>query len=547
MGGLALRHRLNFAKPRVINPESILRPWIILVTIIVSTIVAVISSFTVMIASSSIQGALTISDTENMWVSLIFLLTVAVSVPIANWFSERQGYKKLFVIGLTLFFLSTLFCGLTSSYTVMLLCRVFAGMGAGIIFPNSLTLLSLVFSQKKRTFAIAIYVAGSFGLGTILGVFLGGYLTEFHSWRSIFTSLVPLAPFLLLSVWMFFPETEKKRNGPFDYLGTLFYLTFIWSFVVWLANVKASWNTDGFSSTFSQVTLTVGICALIAFVIWDRKVKYPLFKLSLFKVRPFTLGGLAVFAVGSTFFSTTGNISSIFENELFYSQYRAGLFQIPFGAMIGFFGALSGLLSEKVGIRTLALLGMAITAVSCFMSYMITIQSGHTQYFWLQIIRGTGIGLSLGPLTALALKRIQPEDLGQAAVLVTLFRQLGASIGSIFTDLMQGLRVPFHLLRFGEQMSLNSPELIKHMENVEDLLTTQAGSIPTLASVGPTGFFEEASVRSYHELVNYASAQAKILSINDAYWIIGWVLTTFFVVIGFFIVRAKIKERFGAC
>ncbi|MCP5506083.1 MAG: MFS transporter [Chlamydiales bacterium] len=536
-------HPLNWRKPTLIPLSNPLLPWMILSVIIFTNAAAVISAFSVMIADSSIQGELVVGDYKNMWLSLAYLLITAVTVPLSNWSADRFGYKTIFFLGAVTFFLPTFFSGFMTNYEGMITLRSLSAVGGGMIFPTSITLIDESFSKSRRTVALALYVAGAFGVGTVGGIFLGGALTEFYSWHTVFFIMGIFGPIVFIASWLLIHETQQKEMGPFDFIGTLFYLLFIWNIVVWLSNLKQPWDTEGFRAPSSELALTLGVLFFICFVWRELTTKHPLIKIHLLKSRPFVISNVAIFVIASAFFSTVSNLTMIFEDELSYSKYQTALLQIPFGIFLGLFGALSGILSSKISVRILAVIGMALTALSCFSGHSITIQSPHWQYYSVEIMRGIGIGLSLGPLTALAMKRIRMEDVGQAAVIITLFRQLGGSMGSMITGLIERVRYPFHLLRFGEQMKLSSPALQEYLRKKNDYLVENAGSIPDVFPVGSEGFGEAASIRSMDQLVEYASKQARILSINDAYYLIGWITLAILCTISFFMIRAKIRER----
>lgn len=537
-----LKHKLNWDKPRIINPSHFALPWINLCVIILVTIPAVIIGFALIIADSSIQGSLVIGDQKNLWFSISFFLLLATVVPIANWCAERFGDKTIFFAGAALFFIPIFCSAFTTDYWIMMLFRALSAVGAGAIFPTTLTIIDRMFTPKQKSFAVAIYIACAFGMGTALGTFIGGYAAEILSWPAIFLIAAAPAPIVLLCTWVFFFERERAKDKRFDLLGTLFYLIFIGSLVTGLANVKQPWTTEGAYSPWMISCASLFFLSLCGFIWRELTYSDPIINIKLFKIRPFVLGNLSIFIVATTFFSTITYLTEIFEKQLHYSKYQIGLLQIPFGLYIGICGSISGLLTKVIGIRIPAILGISLVTISCFIQHNITIQSDHFQYFLLQTFRGVGIGFSLGPFTALALKRIRLENIGQAAVIVTLFRQFGGALGSIIIALIESLRFPFHLLRFGEQMSLNSPALKHYLWNEDTLLVGQGGGIPAIEPYSPQGLDEAASVRGLAELREYGIAQAQILSINDAYFLIGWVSLVALVIVLFFIIKAKWAE-----
>lgn len=538
-----MKHLFNWNKPRVITPTKAVLPWVQLGVIVLVTVASVLSGFALIIADTSIQGSLVIGGQKNLWLSISFFLIIATFVPLANWAASRYGQKLIFFLGSALLLIPTFFCAFTTNYWVFMLFRSLSAIGAGAVFPTSLTIIDLAFAPKQKTIAIALYVAIAFGLGTIMGIFMGGYYAEFFDWQTIFIHIALPTPLALFAIWIFFSETEKRRENAFDYWGTLFYLVMIGSLVTGLSNVKQPWTTEGFRSPLFITTVILFTLSIYGLIWRESTAPNPLMKISLFKIRPFCLANIAIFIVASTYFSTTSSLTKIFESDLLYSKYHIALLQFPIGMALGIFGALSGLLSKKVGVRILASAGIVLVAISCFTNHSITIQSDHKQFLWFQTIRGIGIGMALGPFTALALKRISPEDIGQAAVIITICRQFGGALGSTIIELIHNIRFPFHLLRFGEQMSLNSPALTNHLEAVDNFLISNSGSVPSVTPETAAGFTEAASERGLAQLRAYAAAQADILAFNDAYWIIGWAALAIFFIVGFFMLRAKLHER----
>ncbi len=534
---------LDWKQPKLIQPNHPITPWIVLINVTIITICVVITAFAPMISSSSIQGSLVIGKTLNTWISLSYLLTSAVIVPIADWVSHRYGYKRILFIATILFFFSSIIIGTTDSYFVVIICRILSGIGAATAYTNCLTFISLVFPKEKRTLPLVLYIASSFGIGMVMSFLLGGYVTDQLGWHSNFLFLSAIAPIAIGAIGCFFPETTKETRRHFDFIGAFFYLICIFSFVIWISNVKAPWNANGFSSFFSYALLLTTGTSFLFFILSTLSKKDPLFNLSLFKTRSFIIGCTATFFVACNFVPTVLTISIIFEEELLYSKYKAGLYLIPYGITMGLAGIASGLFSKKVGLNTFALIGIFLTLFSCFLNQNITIQSDHFDYQVMLIIRGAGVGFALGPLTALILKKVQPELIGQASVLVTLFRLLGASLGTNFTNIMEKIRLPFHLLRFGEQMQLHTPALEAYQKHLDLFLVKQRGSIPNHLLLGGHGYGDLSSLQSYQELFKYVKTQARIASINDAYLIIGIVLTLLMIIISFFILRGKWKEK----
>ena len=135
---MALKHLLNWDKPRVVNPSNPCVPWIVLAVMILSTICAIASGFAGIVADASIQGALVIGGQKNLWLTILYFFMTAFMVPIADKCCTRFGYKTVFFVGLIVFFIPNFIAGLTGNYWVMLIFRCLSAVGAGAIFPASL-------------------------------------------------------------------------------------------------------------------------------------------------------------------------------------------------------------------------------------------------------------------------------------------------------------------------------------------------------------------------------------------------------------------------
>ncbi|MEM8727350.1 MAG: MFS transporter [Chlamydiota bacterium] len=518
-----LERKLDWDKPKLIDPYHPALPWINLGIIILATVSVIMIAFGLIIADSSVQGSLGIGDQKNLWFNISFFLILATVVPIANWCAERFGDKTIFFIGATFFFLPIFFSAFTTNYWVMMSFRTLYALGAGTIFPTTLTLIDRLFSPNRKSLAVAIYIAVAFGAGTALGTSIGGFTAEILSWKAIFLIAASPAPLVLPSVWLLFQERQRAHRKRLDLFGVVLYLILITSLVTGLASLKQPWTTQGARSPWIICCALFFILALYGFIRRELTSSKPLIDIRLFTIAPFAIGNLAVFVVATTFPSTITYLSEIFERQLGYSKYQIGLFQVPFGLYIGICGSISGLLTKFIGIRIPAILGIGLVTISCFTQHTVTIQSDPGQYSLIQALRGIGIGFSLGPFTALALKKIRPEKIGQAAVIVTLFRQFGVALGSIIVMLVRSIRFPFHLLRFGEQIDLHSAAVENHLSTIDTFLTDHAGSIAAIEPYSPHGPTEAASVGGLTRLTEYAAAQARIIAVNDAYYLIGWV------------------------
>ena len=188
---------------------------------------------------------------------------------------------------------------------------------------------------------------------------------------------------------------------------------------------------------------------------------------------------------------------------------------------------------------------MTLVIFSCWINQDVTIQSGHVQIGVMLLVRSCGIGLSLGPLTALVIKDVSEAQLGQAAFMATLFRQMGGAIGSLILSLVKEIRTPFHMLRYGEQMGQNKQTLLKTADKLDTFFVEVSGKEPVSEQVlSLHGSFNEASEVSYRWLHDYVQDQAVITATNDGYLLFGVALTLVAAVIITLILKDKVQLLF---
>ena len=572
IGLLSPKKRLNWSKPLVFNQKSPIYPWIVFSIATLASLCAAFTAFTGIVCESSIQGALELGSTEVVWSSVIFLLVVANMVPFSGFLIQKFGLKTVFFFASIIFYLGSFLSGLSVNFLTFFYSRIIEGMGGGLVFPVSVGLISMSMEEKYKGLALCLYASLTFGLGATLGFWLGGSLTDLFGWRTTYLYPSYCLPLVLIFTIITINEAGKAKPRPLDLWGGLFYILFIASFISWLGNVKLGWNTDGFSSNFSLFLIFLTVISLVGFIIRSKKAKSPFILLSLFKTQSFLIGSLALFIVGLTFFSAGGDFGQILIENLFYQKSVAGTTLMYYGMILGVTGILAGLLTERFGAISMIMLGLVLNMVSGFVGHSLTIQSDPGAWIGILLIKGAGVGFSLGPLTAFALSEIPHEYLPAGAAISTLLRQLGVAVGSLFTDLVKEIRIPFHLLRFGEQMSLQSPAFLKNLHLQSYFLIDQAGKSPAMSPIvepssdaltselysssllqdstnfpqtlegNAIGNVTEISTR---QLIENAELQANILSTCDAYWILSWLLVLFLGWIAYVSLVKKCKNKFS--
>jgi EmrB/QacA subfamily drug resistance transporter len=485
--------------------------WMVLGTIILGLIAVVGSAVSTGVANPTIQGELAYNTSDSVWISTAYLIMLTLSLPVAPYLAERWGYKSVYFYALLCFLAGSVLGGAAVDFYSLLVCRVVEGVGAGVLFTVSLTIVARSFSGARLVVAVALFMGVGYGLGFVAGFLAGGYFAQYGHWQMIFFSNVLYGVPGLLLTWRVMQETERKPQPPFDVAGYACFTLFLVALLLALSSAKEPWNSGGWGSTLVVCSLTASAVGLAALVAVEWRAAHPIIVLKLFAIRSFTVGSLTVMLVGAQLFATLSLFPVFLESDLRYDKLTAALMLTVAGGVLGIFGALTGYLGKRVDVRLISLIGLCLLVVSSLLNQTLTIQSDHLQIGLLLGVRTLGVSLSLGSLTTLSLSDVPSSLLGAASSLNSFFRQAGVSFGGALAGAMVIERQIFHVARYGSAMLPDAPVYQRVFQGIADRAGTVGGSPP-----------QEALLQARRAIVENVVHQAHITAINDAFCVLGW-------------------------
>jgi EmrB/QacA subfamily drug resistance transporter len=358
------------------------------------------------------------------WTVNAYTLAFAVLLITGAALGDRFGRKRMFVIGLSLFTSASAAAAVAPSIDALIAARAIQGLGAAIVLPLTLTLLSEAFPADKRGAALGIW-AGVSGLGVALGPFVGGAVVEGIAWQWIFWLNVPIGIVLVPLAWARLTESHgpaKTLDLPGLALAGsgLFGLTF--------GIVRAT--ALGWTSTTVVTSISAGLALLAAFIWWELRAPAPMLPLRFFRNRAFAATNGVSFAM---FFGSFGSIfllSQFFQTAQGYSPFEAGLRTLPWTGMPMIVAPIAGLLSDRIGSRPLMSAGLALQAIA--IGWLAVVSSPTVAYSSLIvpfILAGTGMALVFAPSANAVLGAVRPEEAGQASGATNAIRELGGVMG----------------------------------------------------------------------------------------------------------------------
>jgi EmrB/QacA subfamily drug resistance transporter len=413
------------------------KKWWTLIAVCAGIFMLLLDITIVVVAQPAIQTGLHATFADVQWILDAYALTLASLLLTAGVLADRYGRKLLFSIGLTVFTLGSLLCGLAVSPLMLIVSRSCQGIGGAIMFATSLALLGHSFRGRERGVAFGVWGAVT-GVSTALGPVLGGMITTDWNWRGIFLVNVPIGVFaLIVTVWRV-AESRSPHPAPPDWAGFALLTAGLVSLVYGL--IRASENS--WSDVGVIICLAAGAVLLAAFGAVERRVAHPMFDLSLLRVPTFSGGSIAAFAMNGSLYAILLYYVIYLQDILGYSALDAGLRLAIISVAQLATSTLAGRFSERVPVRWLIGPGLLLVGIGLIATAGLTGDSSWTHLVPGFVISGLGAGLVNPPLASTAIGVVPPHKAGMASGVNTTFRQVGiatgiAALASVFTSAIQ--------------------------------------------------------------------------------------------------------------
>lgn len=402
------------------------RRWGALAILCVGVFMLLLDGTVVNLAIPSILRAFGASYSQVQWVMDAYLLVFAVLLITSGRLGDLFGRRRMFSVGLGLFTLSSLACGLAPGIGWLIGFRALQGLGGALMMPNTLSIIANIFVPEERGKAMGFW-GGVSGFSLALGPSLGGLLVDAASWRWIFLINVPIGVILFFFGLRYVPEsTDPTSVKQMDLPGVsvltaaLFCLTF-----ALIEGQNYGWRSGLIIGLFVAAVL-----GLALFVGIERRQVQPLMDLSLFKIRTYTVtnavGLIMSFGMMGVFFLLPVFLQAV----LGYSAIKAGLVMTPLAAVVIVASPLSGTLSDRIGPKWLMVSGMLVAALGFFLTRREMQADASWPSFVLPFaVSGFGIGMVMPPMTSAVMGSVAPERAGQASGMISSTRQIGSVLG----------------------------------------------------------------------------------------------------------------------
>jgi EmrB/QacA subfamily drug resistance transporter len=410
-------------RARIFAEET--RKWWTLAAVAFGLFMIMLDNTVVNVALPAIERDLHISISELEWIVTAYALVFAALLITGGKLADLLGRRKIFVAGLVVFTLSSLACGLAPNAGFLIGARAVQGVGAALMNPATLSIITATFPPRQRGTAIGIW-AGVSALALAIGPLAGGLIVDNIGWNWIFFVNVPVGALGIVVSQFFIDESrDTSREQSVDIPGLLTSGGGLFA----LSYALIEGNSKGWTSPEILSLFAAAVVLLIGFVVLESRQRLPMLDLSLFRIPSFVGANIVALLVSLAMFGVFFFVSLYVQNILGYSPTQAGAIFLPMTLLIILIAPIAGRASDRIGSRWLMGGGMSILGVSLLLYQRVGLHSTFWTLLPAMVLGGIGMALTMSPMTSVAMGSVPVDKAGVGSGVLNSFRQVGGSLG----------------------------------------------------------------------------------------------------------------------
>ncbi|MBD1381717.1 MDR family MFS transporter [Metabacillus arenae] len=434
------------------------------------------------------------------WVFTIYMLTSAITTILVGKLSDIYGRKPFLIIGIIIFSIGAFLSGTSTDIFQLITYRGLQGFGAGMIMSTAFTAVGDLFAPRERGKWQGA-MGSVFGISSVIGPTLGGYIVDNLEWQWVFWVFLPLGILALILIWKLFPSIERNQGEKVDYAGA-FFLTATIVFTLlgfsW-AGTKYDWGSAQIIGLFAGA-----VTALVIFIFVERKVKDPILPLHLFKNGIFSISNIIGFLIGVSMFGGIMYVPYFIQGVLGYSATHSSFLTMTMTLGLVVASAIGGQIISKTGkYKIQAIIGLCVSTVGLYLLSRMDMNTSQYSLAAFLILLGFGIGIGMTVFTLTVQNAVDQRLLGVATASSQLFRSVGGTVGVAIMGTLLNSRMQDKMESFSQNIATNnmaaSPELagkIEALKNPQMLLDHEKldqlrASFPAEAAPFIKGIIEE--------------------------------------------------------
>lgn len=397
---------------------------LITASVMAASIMQAIDTTIATIALPHMQGSVSGTQDQMVWVLTSYIVSAAIMTPLSGWLAVRLGRKRVFFASVVSFTIASALCGMADSLFQIVLFRTLQGLAGAALLPLSQAILLDINPKERHGRAMAIWGMGVV-LGPILGPMLGGWLTEDYSWRWVFFVNVPFGILAAIGIAATLPETKQLRNS-FDMFGFATLSLGIGALQLMLDRGELK---DWFASPEIQIEAFIAAIGLLLFIVHTATAENTFISRGLFRDRNFVVGNVFIFMVGVVLFATLALMPPMLQGLMGYPVLAAGLVTAPRGIGTWVSMVVVGRIAGRIDARWLIALGFGLAAISLWQMSSFSPQIDSGPIISSGVIQGFGSGLAYVSLTIVAFATLPQALRNEGTAFFNLTRNIGSAVG----------------------------------------------------------------------------------------------------------------------
>jgi MFS transporter, DHA2 family, multidrug resistance protein len=519
------------------RPRAAGNPWVVAAVVVIPTFMEVLDTTIAVVALRYIAGGLSATVKDGEWVLTSYLAANAIILPITGWLSAHLGRRNYFLASIAIFTLSSLLCGLAGSLGQLILFRVIQGLAGGGLQPSSQGVLLDAFPPEKQGVAMTLFGFAAL-IAPVVGPTLGGWITDFYSWRWVFLINVPVGLLALAGCYALLRDPDylvaqrmelKKQPLHFDSIGLSLLIIVM---VCWEVMLSKGQEWDWLGDPFWRVqTLAVLFMAgLVGLVLWELRHRNPVVNFRPLGERNFAACCIIIFCAYLALYAASTSLPGLLQSLFGYDALSAGLVMSPGGIFAVIAMPIVGrLIGLRMDARWLLGAGLLIMTAGNYWMSQLNLDISPGQVVWPRVLVVAGLAVCFAPANVAAYLYTPMALRGAAIGLLSLLRNEGGSVGTSLAQTFQERRDQFHTLRLGEYLDPFNAAANSFLARAHAFFLQQTGDPAASQQL------------AWQQLENVRQQQASALAYFDIFWMIA--VLTFVVAFVVLFMKRSVAEK----
>jgi DHA2 family multidrug resistance protein len=399
-------------------------PYRVLICIMTGITMFLIDTTVVNVALAKLQAVFAVDVATVQWAITAYALASGIITPLADYFTNRFGMKRLWLAGCAGFTAASVLGGLSPTFAILVVARILQGVSGGLLLPVGISTIFRVFPPDKRGLALGFF-AIPIVAGPALGPTVGGYIVTNLDWRLIFFINLPIGIASVIMGAMLLRDEREGREAILDLWGALLAAAGFGTILFGLSKIA----DDGLTSLTVLGFVTFGAMCLLALTVHELEVDHPLLEVRLFAIPQFLIGNVVGWTSTIALFGAEFLLPLYLQNLRGLSAFDTGLMLLPQGLSVAVAGPIAGRLTDKIGVRIVAVFGFILLAINTWNFAHITLNTDYNTIRFLLVLRGAALGCTMQSSQLVALSSVPPRFLTNASSLNTAMRNIFQSFG----------------------------------------------------------------------------------------------------------------------